>query len=331
MSDARLPFAICIMGPTASGKTDLAVELCRELPCEIISVDSALIYRGMDIGTAKPEPEVLAQAPHRLIDIIDVDESYSVARFYDDALREMNDIVSRGNIPLLVGGTMMYYRIIQNGIASMPSADENVRAQISADAEQNGWPAVHEKLAKVDPEAAVRIKPTDPQRLQRALEVYLVTGKTMSEHWKRQRLDEDARQDTKEGVVQEGGLPPVPFNFLNFSISPEERSQLHERIALRFRMMVEAGFIEEVEGFYHSGRVTSDMPSMRCVGYRQAWDYLDGRLNKDEMIERGIIATRQLAKRQLTWLRSWPKLHQLQTNDTKVLAKVMKIVENARY
>ncbi len=328
-----LPKAICLMGPTASGKTDLAVHLCESLPCEIISVDSALIYRGMDIGTAKPEREVLERAPHSLIDIIDAHESYSVARFYQDALSEMACVVARGNIPLLVGGTMMYYRILQNGIASMPEANEQVRRDITQIAELEGWPAVHKILEKVDPEAAERIKPTDPQRLQRALEIYRVTGKTMSQHWREQKHSgrDDLSLLSERNEDSAPGLPPAPYSFTNISISPEERSELHRRIALRFSIMLKAGFVEEVEGFYRSGTVTADMPSMRCVGYRQVWDYLDGSLSYDEMKERGVIATRQLAKRQLTWLRSWPNLHQIQTDDTKKLAKVMKIVENAGY
>lgn len=315
-----LPSAICLMGPTAAGKTDLAVSLHETLACDIISVDSALIYRGMDIGTAKPEKELLARAPHRLIDIIAAKDSYSVARFYDDALREMQEITSRGRTPLLVGGTMMYYKVLQNGIASLPCADDKVRAAISLDAEKHGWPYVHEQLALVDPESAARLKPTDSQRLQRALEVFRVTGKTLTQFWQDQQSQSES-----------GAIPPAPYEFINLSIAPSDRSELHQRIALRFDIMLKSGFIEEVEGFYHSGEVTADMSSMRCVGYRQVWDYLDGKLTKDEMRERGVIATRQLAKRQLTWLRSWPNLHQLETNDVKVLAKAREIIENAKY
>ncbi len=315
-----LPSAICVMGPTAAGKTDLAVALHESLPCDIISVDSALIYKGMDIGTAKPEKDLLERAPHRLIDIIEAKDSYSVAQFYDDALREMREISERGRVPLLVGGTMMYYKVLQNGIAALPSADEKVRAEIALAAQQHGWPYVHQLLSEVDPESAARLKPTDSQRLQRALEVFRVTGKTMTQFWQDQQKQ-----------AGEGSIPPAPYHFINFSIAPSERSELHQRIALRFDFMLKNGFIEEVESFYHSGELTADMSSMRCVGYRQAWDYLDGKLTKDEMRERGVIATRQLAKRQLTWLRSWPDLHQLETNDVKVLAKALEIIENAKY
>jgi tRNA dimethylallyltransferase len=306
------------MGPTAAGKTDLAVALHESLPCDIVSVDSALIYRGMDIGTAKPEKELLDRAPHRLIDIIDPSESYSVAQFYEDALREMGEISARGRIPLLVGGTMMYYKVLQNGIASLPSADDKVRAEITADAEKYGWPYVHQQLAEVDPESAERLKSTDSQRLQRALEVYRVTGKTLTQFWNDQ-------QNQAEG----NAIPPAPYEFINLSIAPSDRGELHNRIAQRFDIMLNNGFIEEVEGFYRSGELNLDMPSMRCVGYRQVWEYLDGSLTRDEMRERGIIATRQLAKRQLTWLRSWPNLYQLETNDAKVLAKALEIIENA--
>jgi tRNA dimethylallyltransferase len=272
----------------------------------------------MDIGTAKPEKELLDRAPHRLIDIIDPSESYSVAQFHEDALREMNEISARGRIPLLVGGTMMYYKVLQNGIASLPCADERVRAVISADAESHGWPYIHQQLAEVDPESAARLKPTDSQRLQRALEVYRVTGKTLTQFWAEQQSQPDSNS-----------LAPAPYEFINLSIAPGDRSVLHQRIAQRFDIMLKGGFIEEVEQFYQSGELSLDMPSMRCVGYRQVWEYLDGSLTKDDMRERGIIATRQLAKRQLTWLRSWPNLSQLETNDTKVLDKALEIIENA--
>ena len=335
-----LPLAICLMGPTAAGKTDLALALSEHLPCDIVSVDSALIYKGMEIGTAKPDKAFLSKAPHRLIDIIEPYESYSVAQFYDDVHQEMQEIINKGRIPLLVGGTMMYYRIIQQGIANLPSADEDVRAIIAKDAEQHGWSYIHAQLAEIDPASAVRIKPTDPQRLQRALEVYRVTGKTMSQLWQEQQdltgkklkgannQEEAQKIDDVDGV---GGLPPLPYKFLNFSIAPQDRKELHQRIEKRFDKMLETGFLKEVESFYQDERISADMTSMRCVGYRQAWDYLDGKLSYEEMRERGIIATRQLAKRQLTWLRSWPNLYQLDTNDTKVLAKALKIVENAAY
>jgi tRNA dimethylallyltransferase len=330
-----LPLAICLMGPTAAGKTDLALALTQSLPCDIVSVDSALIYKGMDIGTAKPDKAFLDLAPHRLIDIIEPYESYSVAQFYQDAYREMRAISAAGRVPLLVGGTMMYYRIIQQGIAALPSADEQVRQQIAQQAEQHGWAFIHQLLAEVDPDSAARIKPTDPQRLQRALEVYRVTGKTMTQIWQDQQ--EATGKKTRGSYTESqddswiGGLPPLPYRFLNFSIAPQDRKLLHQRIAQRFDLMLAQGFVEEVRRFYEDEKMHSALPSMRCVGYRQVWDYLDGRLSFEEMRERGVIATRQLAKRQLTWLRSWPNLYQLETNDTKVLAKALKIVENAAY
>ncbi len=335
-----LPLAICLMGPTAAGKTDLALALTQSLPCDIISVDSALIYKGMDIGTAKPDNAFLKKAPHRLIDIIEPYESYSVAQFYADAHQEMQKIIAKGRVPLLVGGTMMYYRIIQQGIANLPSADEKVREVIKQDADNYGWVYVHKQLAELDPDSAARIKPTDPQRLQRALEVYRVTGKTMTQLWQEQqdvtgKLSDDDYTQThiqdRDVSDKVGGLPSLPYHFVNFSIAPQDRKELHKRIEKRFDQMLDNGFLAEVEVLYRQAEIHSNMPSMRCVGYRQAWDYLDGKLSFEEMRERGIIATRQLAKRQLTWLRSWPNLYQLETNDTKVLAKALKIVENAAY
>lgn len=322
-----LPPAIFLMGPTASGKTDLAVSLSRALPVELISVDSALIYKGMDIGTAKPEPEILAQAPHALIDIIEPWESYSVARFYEDVLAAMQAITKRGNIPLLVGGTMMYFRVLRDGIASLPSADETIRAGIVQQAEQFGWESVHQRLQEVDPESAARIKPTDSQRLQRALEVYLVSGKTMTDFWRVQ--NESGKPAVSDYTKQEGALPPIPYRLISLAIAPEHRADLHDRIRLRFELMLENGFLDEVERLFHSGTVDASMSSMRCVGYRQAWAYLEGKLTKEEMIERGVIATRQLAKRQLTWLRSWPDLTWLHTEDKKVFAKALKIIKDA--
>lgn len=336
-----LPLVICLMGPTAAGKTDLALALVESLPCDIVSVDSALIYKGMDIGTAKPDKEFLKKAPHKLINIIEPYESYSVARFYADVYQEIQIIIEKGRIPLLVGGTMMYYRIIQQGIANLPSADEHIRKVIVQDAEQYGWAYIHAQLKKVDPESAARIKPTDSQRLQRALEVYRVTGKTMTKLWQDQqnvsgKVSENSYTQThihnsSQEIENVGGLPPLPYYFLNFSIAPQDRKELHQRIEKRFDQMLDMGFLKEVDAFYRCNKISSDMTSMRCVGYRQVWEYFEGKLNYEEMRERGIIATRQLAKRQLTWLRSWPNLYQLDTNDTKVLAKALKIVENAAY
>jgi tRNA dimethylallyltransferase len=328
------PKAIFLMGATAAGKTDLAVELTKSLPCDIVSVDSALIYKGMDIGTAKPDADILAEAPHRLIDIIEPSESYSVAQFYQDALREMNEISAAGRIPLLVGGTMMYFKILHEGIGALPSADESIRKVIVQDALEHGWPYVHAQLEKVDPEAAQRIKPTDPQRLQRALEVYRVTGKTMTQIWAEQKEPSgDSLGDKGHSDYTElnSGLPPVPYDVISLAIGPSDRKVLHKRIEQRYHLMLKSGFIDEVKSFHGNQDMNSDMPSMKCVGYRQVWDYLDNKLNYDEMVERGIIATRQLAKRQLTWLRRWPNLNQLETNDSKVLAKAMEIIENTEY
>lgn len=288
-----LPPAVFLMGPTAAGKTDLAVALGELFPFEIISVDSALIYRGMDIGTAKPEPEVLARAPHHLIDIVDPAQSYSAADFRQDALTLMADITARGRIPLLVGGTMMYFKVLKDGMASMPPADAAVRQRLLDSARDHGWPYLHQQLASVDPEAAERIKPTDSQRLQRALEVYELTGKPLSQ-WHREQKAQS-----------------LPYRVTSLALAPVDRAILHERIALRFVKMLEEGFLDEVKSLYARPDLTTSLPSVRSVGYRQAWSYLDGELSYDDMVERGIIATRQLAKRQLTWLRSWPDVHWL--------------------
>lgn len=303
------PPAIFLMGPTASGKTDLAVELVQRLPLEIISVDSALVYRGMDIGTAKPDAEVLRQAPHRLIDILDPAEAYSAARFREDALAEMHDIIAHGRVPLLVGGTMLYFRALQYGLAKLPEADEGVRQRILAQAQAEGWAALHRRLAEVDPEAAARIHPNDPQRLSRALEVYEVTGRPLSQ-W--QAEGRSLRQ-------------ALPWNVLKLGIAPAERAVLRERIALRFEQMLNQGLVEEVEGFYRRGDLSLELPSMRSVGYRQVWDYLAGETDFDTMRQRGITATRQLAKRQMTWLRSERDMHWLETGRV-VLAEVVEQV-----
>ncbi|HIB84827.1 MAG TPA: tRNA (adenosine(37)-N6)-dimethylallyltransferase MiaA [Chromatiaceae bacterium] len=283
---SKSPPAIFLMGPTASGKTDLAVELLQRFPCDIISVDSALVYRDMNIGTAKPDAALLARAPHRLIDIRDPSDPYSAADFHDDAIQEMAEIHARGRVPLLVGGTMLYYRALERGLADMPAADQRVRERLSAEAEQSGWPAMHERLRQIDPPAADRIEPTDPQRIQRALEVYELTGTSMT--------DLHARPSTGHDF---------PWRVLKLAIAPGDRSVLHERIERRFRLMLEAGFIAEVEGLRARPELHPDLPSMRAVGYRQIWSHLDGEYDHETMIERGIIATRQLAKRQLTWLR----------------------------
>ncbi|WP_154180654.1 tRNA (adenosine(37)-N6)-dimethylallyltransferase MiaA [Vibrio furnissii] len=294
----QLPLALFLMGPTASGKTDLAIRLRQKFPVEIISVDSALIYKGMDIGTAKPDQHELALAPHRLIDILDPSEAYSAADFRRDALREMNDIVAQGRIPLLVGGTMLYYKALLEGLSPLPAADPEIRQQIEHEAEQHGWLALHDQLRHIDPVSAERIHPNDPQRLSRALEVYRISGKTLTE------------------LTQTKG-EALPFRVKQFAIAPKERAELHRRIELRFEKMVEAGFEEEVKALYARKDLHPDLPSIRCVGYRQMWDYLDGNGRLEDAIFRGICATRQLAKRQITWLRSWDDLTWLDSENVE--------------
>ena len=285
-ADSALPPAVFLMGPTASGKTDLAVALVEALPLEIISVDSALVYRGMDIGTAKPDAQTLRCAPHRLIDILDPAEAYSAAQFRADALREMAAITAAGRIPLLVGGTMLYFRALQYGLSDLPSADPAVRARLDAWAERDGWQALHDRLAEVDPVSAARIHPNDPQRLQRALEVFELTGRPLS------------------SFHAEGRAGDFNYRLLKLGLLPADRAVLHERIALRFRGMLESGLLEEVETLRSRGDLDLSMPSMRSVGYRQVWEYLDGAYDYATMERKGIAASRQLAKRQLTWLRS---------------------------
>ncbi len=316
----RLPPAIFLMGPTAAGKTDLALELARTLPCELISVDSALIYRGMDIGTAKPDKATLAEFPHRLIDIRDPAESYSAAEFRADALAAMADITAKGRIPLLVGGTMLYYKALLEGLADMPSADPQVRAELEARAAREGWDALHRELATVDPESAARIHPNDPQRLTRALEVYKVSGLSMTAHRQRQAAQNLA------GNAQ--GSAHLPYTVAHLAIAPAQRQVLHERIAQRFRLMLEQGFIEEVEALRSRSDLHPGLPSIRAVGYRQVWDYLDGGLTRAEMEERGIIATRQLAKRQFTWLRSWSDLYWLDSLACDNLPRTLKYLKS---
>lgn len=312
----QLPPAIFLMGPTAAGKTDLAIELTKVLPCELISVDSALVYRGMDIGTAKPSRELLAQFPHRLIDILDPAESYSAADFRTDALAAMADITARGKIPLLVGGTMLYYKALLEGLADMPAADLQVRAELEEEAARLGWQALHDQLAAVDPESAARIHPNDPQRLTRALEVYRVSGLTMTAHRQRQLA-----QSTEAGA---SGRSQLPYTVANLAIAPANRQVLHQRIAQRFTQMLEQGFIDEVVALRSRSDLHAGLPSIRAVGYRQVWDHLDGKLTSAEMQERGIIATRQLAKRQFTWLRSWADLQWLDSLDCDNLPRALK-------
>ena len=294
MTNRRLPLAIFLMGPTASGKTGAAVELVEKLPVEIISVDSALVYRDMNIGTAKPDAQTLAKAPHHLIDIISPTSAYSAANFRSDALRLMEDITARGKIPLLVGGTMLYFKALQGGLSGLPEANQEVRARLDARAALIGWPAMHEKLALVDAVTAARLQPNDAQRIQRALEVFEITGESMTALYAKQ---------TSEAL---------PYKLLKIALVPSDRKVLHERIALRFEQMLQAGFVDEVRALiakYPS--LTPDSTAMRCVGYRQALEHLNGEYNAAELRNRGIFATRQLAKRQLTWLRGMDDILEL--------------------
>ena len=293
------------MGPTASGKTELAVKLVQELPCDIISVDSALVYRGMDIGTAKPDAKILAIAPHRLIDICDPSEVFSVSHFRDAALKEIHEIQSRGRIPLLVGGTMLYYRALEYGLSPLPSADSEVRARLEAEAKKLGWQILHDRLAEIDPEAAARIHVNDPQRIQRALEVFELTGEPMSVWFGRETDNE------------------LPCRIVKVVLAPEDRAALHQRIERRFHTMLDNGFVKEVEGLYQRGDLHTDLPSMRAVGYRQVWNYLGGEYDYEMMVEKGIIATRQLAKRQFTWLRGEQGKCRFEATDPEIMPKVL--------
>jgi tRNA dimethylallyltransferase len=274
------------MGPTASGKTAVAMRLARELPCEIISVDSAQIYKGMDIGTAKPEAALLREAPHHLIDIVEPHERYSAARFRDDALALMREITERERIPLLVGGTMLYFQALTEGLNELPEADPMIRLMIDTMAAEQGWPALHAQLARVDPETAARLDPNDAQRIQRALEIYYVTGKPVSQ------------------LLKKPKYVYFPYTPVKVALLPGDREGLHARIAERFEGMLEAGLVDELKRLREDYALEPGMPSMRCVGYRQAWEHLEGRIDAHALREQGIAATRQLAKRQLTWLRS---------------------------
>ncbi len=308
----NLPPVIFLMGPTASGKTDVAVRLVEKLPCEIVSVDSALVYRGMDIGTAKPDAELLARAPHRLIDVCDPAEPYSAARFRQDALHEIDEIHAAGRIPLLVGGTMLYFRALEQGLSELPAADPVIRAHLDEQLMREGSEALHAELAKVDPVSAARIHHNDPQRIQRALEIFLATGSPMSELWEAQRVES------------------FPFHLLKIALAPLERSILHERIALRFKGMLEQGLVEEVRRFFQRGDLSLDLPAMRAVGYRQVWAYLAGEYDYATMVQKGIVATRQLAKRQLTWLRSDAEVHWLDAQEEKMFEKLLNLIERER-
>ena len=301
------PNAIVITGPTACGKSDLAIEIARTYSMEIVSVDSALVYRTMDIVTAKPGAKVRQEIVHHLIDIRDPADPYSAAEFRTDAIKVIEEIHNRGKLPLLVGGTMLYLKALKDGIADLPPADAQVRTRILEQAESEGWPALHKKLQRVDPEAALRISCNDPQRLQRALEVYEITGETITALHRLQRSE-------------------CPFHLIEVAVMPVDRKALHQRIVVRFDEMLARGFIAEVQELYERGDLNPELPSIKAVGYRQAWAYLEGRIDYETMREKAIIATRQLAKRQYTWLRRWKNLHQV---DSPNQAQVLKILERA--
>lgn len=313
MNNNSRPLAICLMGPTASGKTDLAIHLVQHCPVEIISVDSAMVYRGLNIGSAKPSESELAAAPHRMIDIVDPADPYSAARFREDALSEMETITQAGKVPLLVGGTMLYFRALLNGLSEMPAADEITRQRLAEEGEKLGWNRMHERLAEIDPAAALRIHPNDPQRIQRALEVYEVSGMTMSELQAQQQASE------------------FPYRVIKLALIPGDRAFLHQRIEQRFVQMLKAGLVEEVQALFQRGDLHEDLPAIRAVGYRQVWDYLKGKIDYTEMEQRGVIATRQLAKRQLTWLRSEQDLHEFDISGTysieEIYANALKLVK----
>jgi tRNA dimethylallyltransferase len=296
--------AYAILGPTASGKSTLAFALAKKIDLEIVSVDSAQVYRGMDIGTAKPSAAERESVPHHLIDLIDPDHSYSTGRWRTDAIQRIVDILDRKKIPLLVGGTMLYYRMLVAGLDTLPQADPEIRRQLDADAVRRGWPALHTDLAKVDPKTAHRLPPTDSQRIQRALEVWRLTGKPLSH-------------------LQGASKTDLPFKLKSFALIPSDRDALHKQIALRFDAMLNAGLIDELQGLRTRYDLAAGMPSMRCVGYRQVWDHLEGKLDKAEMRDHAIIATRQLAKRQLTWLRSFPDLVRLDAGGTNDAASTV--------
>lgn len=303
------PPVIVLMGPTASGKTPLAMSLAGALPIEIVSVDSAQVYRDMDVGTAKPSPSDRRAVTHHLIDVIDPTETYSAARFRDDAMRVLGDIAARGRIPLLAGGTMLYFKALREGLSELPEANAEVRAAIDVEAAQRGWPRLHAELAEVDPVTAARLKPNDAQRIQRALEVFRLTGKPMSAML--------ARRERAE----------LPLRLIQIALAPSDRSFLHRRIEERFDAMLGAGLVEELRSLRERYALRSDLPSMRCVGYRQAWEFIEGKISRKELRERGVFATRQLAKRQLTWLRAMPDIAVFDCLAPGIAASVRTMIE----
>lgn len=306
------PLIICLMGPTASGKTDLALGLFEHFPCNLISVDSAMVYRGMNIGTAKPSADTLAAVPHQLIDICDPFEAYSAGRFCQDADASVKQSLAEGRVPVLVGGTMLYFRAFQQGLSPLPAANIEVRKMLMEEADQLGWETLYQRLVKIDPVAAERIDIHDQQRIQRALEIYELTGKAISEIHAREAVS------------------VLPYRFLNIALIPSDRQILHDRIAIRFKEMLEHGLIEEVEQLYRRGDLAADMTSLRSVGYRQVWAYLEGKLSLIEMEEQAIAATRQLAKRQFTWLRSWKDIHYFDSDRADVFSKILDFIGSSQ-
>ncbi|MEA3393241.1 MAG: tRNA (adenosine(37)-N6)-dimethylallyltransferase MiaA [Pseudomonadota bacterium] len=309
-ANTEFPVCLAIAGPTASGKTAAALAIAREMPVEIISVDSALVYRGMDIGTAKPSAQELAAVPHHLIDIRDPLQAYSAAEFVRDATQLIHEIHARGKLPLLVGGTMLYFKALFDGLDDMPKADAQVRAALEAEAQAKGWPALHAGLAQVDPVTAARLAPGDSQRIQRALEVFRVSGRPLSSFHTTKTIAAGADAARATTLI---------------SLEPSDRAWLHARIAQRFDAMLAAGFLDEVKALRARGDLHPDLPSMRCVGYRQAWEALDGLFPMSELRDRGIFATRQLAKRQITWLRSMPQRRVVHCDAPDALQQVLQI------
>lgn len=310
MTTHTLPPAIFLMGPTASGKTAATIALNQRFPVDIISVDSALVYRGMDIGTAKPDAETLRQAPHHLIDLITPLEQYSAAQFAKDALALMHAATASGRVPVLVGGTMLYFNALQHGLSNLPEADSAIRAQIESEAAMHGWPALHAQLASIDPTVAAKIHPTDSQRIERALEVYRISGKPMS------------------ALRAQSQKTALPFHILKLALMPSDRSVLHQRIADRFQLMLKQGFVDEVKHVLLTyPQLTADSPSMRCVGYRQAMQYLNGDIDLPTLGEHGVFATRQLAKRQLTWLRGMDDVRVLDCLRTDWVSEALTLMQ----
>lgn len=307
----RLPPAVLLLGPTASGKTASVFALAEHFPFEVISVDSAQVYRDMDIGTAKPTRDETARVPHHLIDVVSPEQRYSAARFREDALALMHAITQRGRIPLLAGGTMLYFKALREGLSDLPDADAQLRSEIDERAAALGWPALHAELAALDPQAAARLEPTDAQRIQRALEIVRLTGKPVAESYARREA------------------PDLPFRIIALGLAPSDRSVLHTRIAQRFDAMLGAGLIDEVQTLRRRYVLDASLPSMRCVGYRQVWDYLEGNIDRAALRDKGIFATRQLAKRQLTWMRAMTDLQLVDCCDHRLGERIVSMLSSA--